>query len=626
MKSKFCKFTLITLLLSLCLVAACAHNQNWPSINKAEGVSGEDLPLVGSYENMKKLLKKYDINQGNFRLGLKMGAQPDVMEQSVNQESVNDSSSAPGFSETNVQVKGVDESDLVKTDGAYIYQVVNNSVKISKAYPVNHMKVVSTIRFDDNRFIPRELYVDQKYLVVIGTSGNEYWHQNIEPDIAPLIRIMPPYMNSTTKAQVYNIINKEKVTLVREVELAGNYLTSRKIDSNIYLLSNSFINYQQIEQPLYRDTLAEPVFNQIDYDKIRYFPGCYHPNYLMVAAFDLEKKDEAVVNAYLGAGENIYMSNESLYVSVAQDNRDTAVYKFNVKGTDVDYQDQAVVPGTPLNQFSMDEHKGHFRIATTDFRGMLKNGVYILDSEMKMTGKIEDIAPNERIYSARFMGDKGYLVTFEIVDPLFVLDLSDPVNPKILGELKIPGFSNYLHPLDDKHLLGIGKDTIAVDRKDHTGRVVGPPMVYELGIKLAIFDVSDVNNPKEKHVEIIGDRGTYSEVLNNHKALLFDQRNNLLAFPVTIMKSEGKDINSYGAFTFQGGVVYEVDLIKGFQLKGKITHMNKEDYRKAGYYYGGEEKSITRLLYIDKNLYSLSNSQIQVNNINTMDLLNKLEF
>ena len=141
MKSKFCKFTLITLLLSLCLVSACAHNQNWPSINKAEGVSGEDLPLVGSYVNMKKLLKKYDSNQGNFRLGLKMGAQPDVMEQSVNQESVYDSSSAPGFSETNVQVKGVDESDLVKTDGAYIYQVVNNSVKISKAYPVNHMKV-----------------------------------------------------------------------------------------------------------------------------------------------------------------------------------------------------------------------------------------------------------------------------------------------------------------------------------------------------------------------------------------------------------------------------------------------------------------------------------------------------
>ena len=624
MKSKLYKYTFITLLLAFFLTAAYAHNQNNPLINRAEGVAGENLPLVGTYENMKKLLKKHADNQSIFRLGLKMGAREDAMD-SIGQESAVSTSSAPGFSETNIQVKGVDESDLVKTDGEYIYQVIHNQIKITRAYPVSQMEVVATVSFDDQGFRPGELYVDSKHLVVIGTSGHEYWHRNMEPELAPL-RIMPPYWNNTTRAQVYDISNKKKVTLVREVELAGNYLTSRKIGSVVYLLSNSYINYPQIDKPLYRDSLAQSGLNQIDYDQIRYFPGCYYPNYLMVAAFDLAKKEEAVVNAYLGAGSNIYMSRESLYVSIARDYRDTAVYKFNVKGTAVNYQGEAVVPGTPLNQFSMDEHKGHFRIATTDFSGMLKNGVYILDSKMQMTGKIEDIAPNERIYSARFMGDKGYLVTFEIVDPLFVLDLSDPANPKILGELKIPGFSNYLHPLDDRHLLGIGKDTIAVDRKDHTGRVVGPPMVYELGIKLAIFDVSDVNNPKEKHVEIIGDRGTYSEVLNNHKALLFDQRNNLMAFPVTIMKSEGGDINHYGYFAFQGAVVYKVDLNKGFQLQGKITHMNEEDYRKAGYYYGGDEKSISRLLYIEQNLYSLSNRQIQANNINTMDLINKLEY
>jgi uncharacterized secreted protein with C-terminal beta-propeller domain len=617
-------YTFITLVLAFFLTAAYAHNQSL-AVNEAEGVSGENLPLVGTYENMKKLLEKHTESRDILRGGLKMGAAPQDAMESVSQNAATSAGTAPRFSETNIQVKGVDESDLVKTDGEYIYQVVHNQVKITRALPASQMELASTITFDDKNFSPRELYVDSKHLLVIGSSNHEYWRQHPEPEPAPL-RVMPPYWNNSTRALVYDISNKKKATFVREVELEGSYLTSRKIGPVVYLLSNSYINYPHIEKPFYRDTLAEQALNNIDYDQIRYFPGCYYPNYLLVAAFDLDKKEEAVVNAYLGSGNNIYMSGESLYVSVARDYRDTAVYKFNVKGAAVDYQGQAVVPGTPLNQFSMDEHKGHFRIATTDFSGRLKNGVYILDNKMQLTGKIENIAPNERIYSARFMGDKGYLVTFEIVDPLFVLDLSDPAKPEILGELKIPGFSNYLHPLDDTHLLGIGKDTVAVDRKDHTGRVVGPPMVYELGIKLAIFDVSDVNNPREKYVEIIGDRGTYSEVLHNHKALLFDQRNNLLAFPVTIMKSETGDINSYGYFTFQGAVVYGVDLVKGFKLKGQITHMSGEDYRKAGYYYGGEEKSINRLLYIDQNLYSLSNSQIQANNLNTLEFINKLEF
>lgn len=153
--------------------------------------------------------------------------------------------------------------------------------------------------------------------------------------------------------------------------------------------------------------------------------------------------------------------------------------------------------------------------------------VYILDEALKVAGRIEDIAPGERIYSVRFMGDRAYMVTFKQVDPLFAIDLKDPKAPKILGALNIPGYSDYLHPYDGNHIIGFGKDTVEKGS-----------MAYYQGMKPAVFDVSDVAHPKEKFKEIIGGRGTESELLHNHKALLFDREKNLLAFPVTVMETE----------------------------------------------------------------------------------------
>ena len=174
----------------------------------------------------------------------------------------------------------------------------------------------------------------------------------------------------------------------------------------------------------------------------------------------------------------------------------------------------------------MDEYEQHFRIATTtrqvwDSDKMSSNNVYILDDELDVVGELEDLAPGEKIYSVRFMGKKGYIVTFKKIDPLFVIDLSDHSNPLVLGKLKIPGYSDYLHPYDENHLIGIGKDT--VEAADELTESRGLDFGWYQGVKMAIFDVTDVENPIELHKVVIGDRGTDSPVLYDHKAFLFDR-------------------------------------------------------------------------------------------------------
>ncbi len=281
---------------------------------------------------------------------------------------------------------------------------------------------------------------------------------------------------------------------------------------------------------------------------------------------------------------------------------------------------QGEVPGTILNQFSMDEHEGYFRIATTTGEmwstdeGTSKNNIYVLNDQMNIAGRLENIAPGERIYSTRFMGDRVYMVTFRNVDPLFVIDLKNPQKPIILGALKIPGYSDYLHPYDENHIIGFGKDTVEIKAGDGS-------QAFYTGMKIAMFDITDVTKPREMFKEIIGDRGTESELLHNHKALLFSRERNLLAFPVTVMKVRQKasvsGMPQYGEFEFQGAYVYRVDLKQGFKLQARISHLTDEDYLKAGGYWYNSNRNVERILYINDALYTLSKARVRAHNLNT---------
>ncbi len=660
------------------------------------------LPLVGSYANLKKLLEDAepyftfftygridmaiseqalsDADTGAFGAGANRAAK--AAEGSAASAAPVPAPAAGDYSRTNIQVEGVDEADIVKTDGQYLYQVNRGRVIIAKARPPEQMEVCSTVTFSDQHFSPREIYVDEKHLVVIGISGREvpYYKKiprtaearpaeitRIEttapsgsvraprhleaslPGSADRAIIYPPdyYFLNTAKMIIFDISNRKDVKQLREIELEGAYISSRKIGSSIYLAVNKNIDYCHIMEtgeltqeaaegltPSYRDTAAGGGFKNIGYSQIRYFPGFTRPNYLLIAGLDLDRPgEEAEVQTFLGAGENIYASTQNLYVSVTGYGKSapgipaadpgTRIYKFALSEGKTGYIARGEVPGTVLNQFSMDEYSGHLRLATTSGNPWAggedasRNNIYILDKELHLKGKIEDIAPGEKIYSVRFMGGRGYMVTFRTMDPLFAIDLQDPENPRLLGALKIPGYSDYLHPYDENHLIGFGKDTTEIVHKDSNGRIIGSDVI-DLGMKIALFDVSNVHNPMEKYKEIIGGRGTASELLENHRALLFSKEKNLLAFPITVMESGNVNAGgapSYGGFTFQGAYVYHLSLDEGFRLKGKISHLTGEEYLKAGHYGYDHNKNVERILYIGDTLYTLSQSIFKANNL-----------
>ncbi len=625
--------------------------------NIAAAQTEKELPVVGSLENLRSLLAQYGQNNGYLYRGLAVDAGNAVNNLKSKESLPAVTDQAADYSATNVQVEGVDEGDQVKTDGQYIYQINNSLVQIIKAVPADQMQLVNTLRFNDQNFTPVDLYINGDYMIVI---GNTYIDQPAYPSDQSNLRKMPAYMppyyqrnTSLCRAIVYNIKDKQNISQIRRLVLEGNYLASRLVDAKFYLLSNCYLDYYSIQNstsdadvtPICKDTMKADRFDAQDIKNIRYFPGYITANYLVAGSMDLQQMEQpATINTYLGGGENVYASTEHLYVALSQYNyngdliqpyqksvsaasaqSNTKIFKFSLQDAKLQYEGEGKVPGTIINQFSMDEYNDHFRIATTygdtwrEDEYTSQNNVYILDKNLAMTGKIENIAPGERIYSTRFMGDRAYMVTFKQVDPFFVLDLSNPAQPQILGKLKIPGYSDYLHPYDANHIIGFGKETVEVSGFN------GQSTAFYQGLKIAIFDVTDVSQPVEMSKVVIGDRGSDSELLRNHKALLFSREKNLLALPVTVMTIDQKNkkdssggIPEYGSFSFQGAYIYNIDLENGLQYKGRITHLNDEDYIKAGSYWSQTEKSISRILYIGDNLYTLSPAMIKSNQLDSL--------
>ena len=259
--------------------------------------------------------------------------------------------------------------------------------------------------------------------------------------------------------------------------------------------------------------------------------------------------------------------------------------------------------------------------------------IVIFNDEMKKIGETEKLAEGEKMYSSRFLGDRAYLVTYKTIDPLFVIDLSNPENPQVLGELKIPGYSTYLHPYDENHLIGIGMQTEEKVNRNSSGRVISTTATIT-GMKMALFDVTDVNNPIQISDTIIGDRRTTSAILTNHKALLFSKEKELLAIPVNNytedfeIESSSDEyesiVNSYTnykkEYVSEGYFVYNINLTDGFTLKGTITHEKTKS--KYSYY---NTSRLLRGLYIDDNLYTVSEDYIKVNSLDDLQEISQLK-
>ncbi|HLG25903.1 MAG TPA: beta-propeller domain-containing protein, partial [Candidatus Gracilibacteria bacterium] len=420
------------------------------------------------------------------------------------------------YSTTNIQVEGVDEADVIKNDGKYIYIIKSNTVRVVEAYPAENMKelVTFTLGEEGESFYPTEMYVDGNQMTVIGSVSRSY-----EPVIedsatttsAEKLAYYPYYYVNRTKVFVVDMTDRTKPKVTRSVEFDGSYNTSRKVGSTLYIIMNEYPNYYY---PLYYtetgavypdiapDTFVPNMMDSaegserlvVPCNEILIMPKPESFNYIVAAAVPLSDTTKKVSSEVLvGDAQNVYASKTGLYVASTDwstgiyrpyGDYGTAVYRFLLGDGTIDFDGRGKVPGTILNQFSMDEYNDSFRIATTKNEfvegSQINNNLYVLDTaNMDIEGKLENIAPGEKIYSTRFLGDRGYMVTFKRVDPLFVLDLSDPKNPKLEGKLKVPGYSTYLHPYDENHLIGFGNE---VDESEQNPEMTSDDFIYYTAI------------------------------------------------------------------------------------------------------------------------------------------------
>jgi uncharacterized secreted protein with C-terminal beta-propeller domain len=596
--------TVLVLLLLLPLIASVRQTVDKPG--------PLEISRFSSYEELKRFVKTNTKDAG--MLAMRGGVWLDQAEGAVPAPE----SSNTDYSTTNIQVAGVDEADIIKTDGEYIYVVSENRVIIVKAYPPEQAQVLSEIELEG---MAMGIFINGDRLVVF--EGMPYYGT---PRVLEDAYI--PYISPATSIKVYDISDRENPRLQRELSTDGDYVSSRMIGDYVYVVINEPVYEQDGELNLpkiYRgDEESEIPATDIYYCDVY----DYYYMYTTIIAINTQNDDQEPTREtiLLGASSNLYVSLNNIYLTFPVWGRDTwdfqksSIHRIHIEGDEIEFVASGEVPGMVLNQFSMDEYEGYFRVATTTREGTSRNHIYILDMALNITGSLEDLAPGETIYSARFMGERGYLVTFKQVDPLFVIDLKDPYNPEVLGELKITGYSDYLHPYDENHLIGIGKETTDAGE-----------FAWYQGVKISLFDVSDVNNPREIDKKIIGHRGTDSPVLWDHKAFLFDKSRNLLVIPVLVAEvdeseyPEGVPSWAYGEPVWQGAYIFHISPDAGLNLTGRITHIENLAEPEQEYYHFYSSFSVQRSLYIGDVLYTISNAKIKMNSLENLDYINEVE-
>lgn len=601
------------------------------STSKLSFTVHKDLQSVKSEQELKDYFAKIRKQSDNMYALSEGGAEESAKDSSAKSDSSSGEGEA-GHSETNNQVEGVDESDMVKTDGKFIYSLLNGRVIVTDIQDPADMKKIAELPYEAD-FYPTQLFLHENTLIVLGDRHIPYESEETSGEVSS--KMMMPF-NSSTNVRFYDVKNPKKPKLVREIGAEGYLNGARKTDDMLYFVTNVMPNFWALEEgqdvelrPYTFDSAKDEKNSFMPLSDLSILPGTMEGTYSVITAMNLTNPEQSqvITKGYLGGSNSMYMSKEALYLTApiympsTEDENNSAVdmiwnpretnteiFKFKLDGTDVEFVSSGEVTGMLLNQFSMDEHEGHFRVVTTkgfawDTEELSENNLFILDAGMRQVGSIEGLAKGERIYSARFMGDKAYMVTFKETDPLFVMDVSKPSAPKVLGELKIPGFSNYLHPLDENHLIGFGYDT-----KSIPGENGSQPRIITGGMKISLFDVTDFANPKEKDVEIIGGQGTYSPLQYDHKALFQHRDKGLYGFPITLYQGTNKE--GYGQFAGEGAMMYEITAEDGIKQVANMIKPAKQQYENW-------DELVQRMVYAGETLYTISIKETKSYNLNT---------
>jgi len=587
------------------------HDTGTPVDWKPEPLPSGGLQRFTSYQELKDFLGTAPSYPGYFHWGAERGA---LSLDGAATYSV--AENEPNYSQTNIQVEGVDEADIVKSDGEYIYLATDNRVIIARAYPPKEAQVLCELKLEGYIY---GLFINGDRLVVLENPWLAYAY-------GPERSLSYNYVTKTS-VRVYDVTNRESPALQRELSVDGYYVSARMIGDYVYLVASgsAWIANDNVSLPrIYEDggTVEIQPAEIWHSDTPDYGYG-----FTTIMSVNTVNDDEEPVHEtlLLGGASTIYVSPSNIYVTFSNwssEGEKTDIHRIHINEGQIEYHAAGEVPGSLLNQFSMDENGGYLRVATTAwnasaFASQQSNNVYVLDQKLDIYGRLENLAPGEQIYSARFMGSRCYLVTFEVIDPLFVIDLTNPGNPTVLGELKIPGYSGYLHPYDENHLIGIG--------------------MLDSTVKIALFNVTDASNPKEISTYLVSHNDSHSmrdwswsstPVLYEHKAFLFDRERGLLVLPVTIeggIYTESAD-RFYDMSSWQGAYVFDISLESGLELRGKITHCDGEEAEKGRYvrYYGYSSCSIERSLYIGDVLYTISDLKIGMNDLETLEVLGEI--
>lgn len=576
---------------------------------KNDEIAQIDLEVVGSFENFYNIMKE----KNNYQISESQEIRENSNLEVISKNETN--------SITNVQTENVDEGDIVKTDEQYIYYLSKQKLIILNAENAESSRKVSEINYEDEGFYPVELYVQKNKLVVIGNNENNQI-KNVEIEESKEINDLYGNYNSKTGIIIYDITNREELKEERRVMLEGRYISSmsRMIENNIYFAVTKYVYTNSIEnksleeldeneyKPQYIDTLISTEEKCIEFDNIYNLDKTNESNYLILVGVNIDNNEKADIQTFLGAGTMLYSSEKNMYIATNKTEFDenykiigskVNLIKFELRDGKSMFKARGEVEGQINNQFSMDENGNMFRIATTTgeiwTNQNVSNNLYVLNEKLEQVGKLEGFADEERIYSVRYIGNKAYVVTFKKTDPFWIIDISDSKNPKILGEVQLPGYSVYLHPYDETHIIGFGYET---EEKGNS--------VVNNGLKLVMFDVTDCTNPKVLFKIAVGDsKYTYSELLYNHKSAIFSKEKNIMAFPIN---------SSAGMKTNSRAVVYEIDLKNGFSLKGEIGSITNK-----------HEEEIRRIVFVNGNYYTLAYGQIKVANMDTLEVLKVID-
>ena len=541
------------------------------------------------------------------------------------------SSQSPTHSETNQQVSGVDELDNVKNDGQYIYTITNNTVAIVQTYPATDARLLSRVSVSGT--LQGIFVVGNRLVIVSEISGYSYPYYSGGAPLPALgtgasqpgniAKIYPIQFSGTTTLFVFDISNHANPMITTRVDVNGTLAGARLIGNDVYLVTT---------QPVFcygKILLPEQIVNG---QVVKATPTqVYHSDvvdqgysFTTIVGFDTTRNNPSPsAKIYLiGTTSTIYVSLHDIYLTqpIWSQSQQTIVHRISINGLAITYQATGAVPGHVLNQFSMDEYNGYLRIATTyccsQSGGPMplahapvsqqETNVYVLDRSLHSTGKLEGLSPGEQIYSARFVGDKAYLVTYKRTDPLFVIALQDPFRPAVLGQLDVTGVSDYLQPYDEMHLVGIGQAGTDVAWEN---------AVRFTGLKISLFNVTDPKQPTETSRYLIGGPGTSSPAINDHKAVLFDKTLSLLVIPVeiTAQPQDTTYLYSYQP-VWQGAYVFNITPDNGIIFKGGITHLQNGQLPT----WQDNNLFITKTLYIGNVLYTISNNKVQMNSLSDL--------